>query len=405
MKNFLTPIVAGLSVCLCLATASAAKTHKQATPNQATPEQTAAAPSRPADIMSVSGTRLLRNGKPFIVHGVQIDPFDAPKEWYGPGLFDNAFLRAAYDHFGPEELQHAKDFGANTIDFQVGQLGLDPENTGSSTKDRVAYSPGYVTELTNGVHLARSMGFVVVLSIADSRYGGDGHAQGLPRGSTERAAKLLADLFKDDGGVVLELLSEPYGTATDNWPTYINGGDDYVGINQIIRTVRGTGAQNLLIVQALGQNFTGYERYLNKGGAPITDPLHGALAYGVHPYFNFPKIGTEIAGWDAAYGDFAATHPVIVTEWSQNSKKPAGRPNNWCFGPLGVRLADRAFQYFNEKGINGVIGWAFDDPMTIVSDFNGTPRTLEGFSCGQPGGGIGVLLKAYFNGSAGAPSK
>jgi hypothetical protein len=31
-----------------------------------------------------------------------------------------------------------------------------------------------------------------------------------------------------------------------------------------------------------------------------------------------------------------------------------------------------------------------------VSDLEGTPRTLEGYRCGERGGGIGDLFQAYF---------
>jgi hypothetical protein len=351
------------------------------------------------DIISVSGAKLLLNGKPFIVHGVELDGLLAPKDWYGPEEYNNDFLAASYSHFGPEELQHAKEFGVNTIDFAVGQMGLDPQNTQPSTKDRVAYSADYVAELTKAIHLARSMGFTVMVSIVSTKYSGDGRNGGLPQSETIRTATELANIIKDDRGIMLELLVEPYGTAHDTWPTYINGGNGYVGINQMIQAVRSTGARNLLIVQPLIQYFTWYQAYLDRGGTPITDTIPDALAYGVHPYFDFKKVGTTRASWDDSFGTFAESHPVIVTEWNENTSKVGGILNKWCSGPDALSLPLQAFHYFNEKGINGVVGWAFDNPATIVADWKGTPRTMDGFQCGQRGGGIGALLKAYFAGN------
>ena len=147
-----------------------------------------ASPATADDIMSVSGNRLMRNNEPFEVHGVEISAFEAPPDWFQrPTEYPNSALQLAYSGFSGDELRRARDFGANTVLFQVSHTGLDPLNTSSSTSDRVGYSLKYFMELVNGVHLARQAGFVVFVSIADTTFSGDRPGHSLPTAATVRA--------------------------------------------------------------------------------------------------------------------------------------------------------------------------------------------------------------------------
>jgi hypothetical protein len=352
------------------------------------------------DVVTVEGTALLRDGRPFEVHGVQLMSFVAPIEYLRdppaesctqgrpPPCPLRSYVRA-YEAFGPEILQSAEEFGANTILFKVAEPGVDHE-------DQV-YSPSYVEDLREGVRLARKMGFVVILSMQENRVsgepGGNGTRSPIPDDGTLRAAVRLAEIFGDDRGVMIELYVEPYagGRVPLFWEYYIHGGGGYPGVNRIIREMRDAGSQNVVIVEPLGADFSRYP-----GG--IVDPLD-QLLFGIHTYF--VRVGTRPADWDKHFGDFAETHPLLVTEWNQNTSKVGenerGR-EDWCeSAPMETPL--RMFHYFRDKGINGAVGWAFDLPNTIVSDYRGSPRTLEGYRCGEPGGGIGDLFQQYFTDS------
>jgi hypothetical protein len=192
---------------------------------------------------------------------------------------------------------------------------------------------------------------------------------------------------------MIEIYVEPYagGRRRRYWDYYINGGDGYPGVNAIIQSMRDAGSKNIVIVEPLRANWSDYP-----GG--IVDPLN-QLAFGIHTYF--AKVGTTREKWDMHFGNFAATHPLIVTEWSQTTAKVGGKRRGrkeWCES-ASMDTPLRMFHYFRQKGIDGVVGWAFDLPSTIVQDYKGTPRTLEGFKCGEPGGGIGDLFQQYFTGS------
>jgi hypothetical protein len=350
--------------------------------------------------ITVKGAGVLRNGETFRIHGVQLMTFVAPIDYLTdppaescrrgqmPPCPFTAYVNA-YRQYGPDLLSHAKEFGANTILFKVSEPGLDELDP--------FYSEHYVDELVEGVKLARSQGFVVILGIQETRVSGEPGPKGtrnpIPDEGTLRAAVKLAKLFGTDREVLIELYMEPYarGRVADFWDYYIFGSNGFPGVNKIIREMRAAGSRNVIIVQALGQNFKRYN-----GG--IEDPLE-QLAFGLHAYFH--AVGTERSEWDSHYGDFAADHPLIVTEWNQSStqigENRTGR-EIWCEKtPMNRPL--EMFHYFDEKGIDGAIGWAFDLPSTIVKDYRGTPRSLTGFACGKKGGGIGDLFQHYFAGT------
>lgn len=352
------------------------------------------------DAITIEDMKLTRNGQPFKVHGVQLMTFVAPLEYLEnppaescrkgtkPPCPFTAYIKANRQ-FNAELLAHAKAFGANTILFKVSEAGLDAQDP--------VYSRSYVDELVKGVKMTRELGFVVILAIQEIRVSGEAGPKGtrspIPDEGTRRAAVRLAQLFGSDRGIMIELYVEPYarGRVRTFWKYYVHGGNGYPGVNKIIRDMRKAGSKNVLIVEAVGQNFRPYQ-------GDIEDPL-GQLVFGVHPYFT--AVGTTREQWDSQFGDFAADHPLIVTEWNQNTiqlgENPKGR-KVWCeSAPMDTPL--RMFHYFEEKGILGAIGWAFDLTSTIVKDYQGTPRSLKSFRCGERGGGIGDLFQHYFAGT------
>jgi len=351
-----------------------------------------------SDIITVQGNKILRNGQSFEVHGVQLMSFVAPREWLLVGNNGGPYTSYlnAYDHFqtsGSTLLDYAKSFGANTILFKLSARGLDSQHA--------LYTQEYIDKIIAGVALARSKNFVVILSIQENSISGEPNNDGMPDAGTQRAALKLTELFGNDRSIIIELFGEPFGPT---WNAYLNGGTvsgkQYVGINQIIASMRSAGSRNVVIVNALGQD---YSKYLNQSQR-FSDSL-GQLAYGVHTYFSMvghsqagvPGVDNH-GGWDSNYGNFATTHPTLVTEWNQNTLRAGNTTEEWCtVVPLDTPL--KTFHYFKDKKLNGAVGWSFDLTTTIVKDLIGTPRTLEGFACGQSGGGIGRLFQQYFLGT------
>ena len=85
----------------------------------------------------------------------------------------------------------------------------------------------------------------------------------------------------------------------------------------------------------------------------LVDPLD-RLLFGVHTYFD--QVGTTREEWDRRFGDFAASHPLLVTEWTETSQPLGGnerRKSPWCEVAPMTRPLEMLY-YFEEKEIDGV---------------------------------------------------
>jgi hypothetical protein len=138
----------------------------------------------------------------------------------------------------------------------------------------------------------------------------------------------------------------------------------------LIDEIRGDGADNVIVVPGLGGEGT-------LAGMPtLTDPSSPSspqLAYGVH----YPSLKSGSTVWDRKFGDAAVSVPVLVTEWYANSF-------HLCT-PNEPQRAAWLLAYLASKQI-GVVGYAFDVPGTIVSDWSYAPTTYAHFACEPPTG-------------------
>jgi len=307
-----------------------------------------------------------------------------------------AFFRA-YKHFltaGNSELAYARTyFNANTIEYSVSQAGYDVEDSSFTP----AQHSEYISDIARVVSLARGMGFVVILSVNDASplSGNTNRYASYPDDSTARVNVALGRTYGGDREIMLEVTSESWpadqrASTADLWRQYIDGGsgregDAEVGINDILRDIRSTGAKNVLLVQPFfSKGWAGYPN-------TIVDPL-GQLAFAVHPYMVF--TGTTRGQWDAYFGRFARNHPTVVTEWHENAGPLGNLRYDWCTGQSTIDLPRQKLAYFDEVGIDGVVGWAWDVPGTLLDGFEG--KATRQVNCGAPSNDVGELLKSHF---------
>jgi Cellulase (glycosyl hydrolase family 5) len=324
--------------------------------------------------LTVVNSNLFSYGHPFISRGVQLI-----------GLRE---VKGTSDHFSTDLLQTAQSkWNANLIRFQISQDGLDPQSPN--------YSQDFVGLVQKRVTLARQMGFFVIASVqheADPDYNKNTN---MPTSSTLNAVITLSRLFGQDAGVMIETFNEPsFIPNFVNWHLWQNGGTDgsgnvYVGQNQLIEAARNAGAQNVFIADGLdwAHSFA---------GAPLlVDPLN-ELIYGVHPYFgryDNPNL------WQQNFESWTQQgNVVLASEWS------APTHQGWCEPGSGDALPESNNPgtpglFLNYLAANqiGLVGWAFDVPGTIVSDYNGTPNSYVHESCSVIGDGPGEMLQQYYN--------
>lgn len=331
---------------------------------------------RSPDVVAVHGASLTLNGQPLLIKGVVIVGRVAPQgAARGP-------YREAYRQFGRGILLRARQWGANTIRFQFSQPGLDPQGS--------LFASSYVAEVAQAIKLARSLGFVVIASVQDQAPSGERRPVGMPTAATLRADLTLGKLVKNDRGVIIEVFNEPdLPPNPQNWRLWQAGGTTpqgsrATGMQTIIDTLRRQGVRNLLAIDGLwfSQTFAGMPA--------LRDPLDQFL-FAVHPYL--AGNGSRRL-WQQRFGFLIDEgRPVVATEWSAPTRLGANG-EAWCRRvPLDRPAQELAF--LARRGI-GVVGWAFDFPGTIVTNFSGVPTTLVGKKCGDSSGGPGELLKRHF---------
>jgi hypothetical protein len=338
-----------------------------------------AVPASPG--LSVQGNQLYASGSPFVPRGVQIVGLVAPTSYlWGKYI-------AAGQHFGQAELQAAVADHANLIRFQVSEYGLDPANP--------EYSPGYLTSIENGVETARALGLYAIVSLQSESAAGlvaSADRCPLPDGGALSAWNELASMFGDDTGVMFELYNEPGLPATaSGWSQWLNGGSvvygnqigdscTAIGMQPLINQIRADGAGNVIVVPSLGGET-------NLAGMPAlsdpTNPSDPQLAYGIH----YPNLATGITAWDKAFGSFSAKAPVIITEWD-------GAGITGGCTTSSPAQDQELLAYLASKRI-GLVGFAFDLPLTIVQDYTYAPTTFANFQCGVSGGPGQLLFDDY----------
>jgi endoglucanase len=119
------------------------------------------------------------------------------------------------------------------------------------------------------------------------------------------------------------------------------------------------------------------------------------VVYAAHPYA-FDADQEKPSFWDASFGNFAQTAPVIITEWGQGY---------YC-GPTNPTALLSFMQYIENKGIGLEMsfwdwggptafgGTRYDFPSPLTSMYyrdDGTP--LE---CGKPARGPGKTINNWY---------
>ncbi len=346
--------------------------------------------SAAGNAVTVSDTKILKNGREFLIKGMIFQSFVEPLALLQSAGDPSAryisnSIKARDFYFGQgsyaggkDAFTLLKDWGVNTIRLNLNQSALDPQDP--------LYSDAYVKEIEAAVAQAEKSGDIVILTPFDGRNKNDpliGHdpKTALDNATTVRAAQTLAQHFGHDTAVMLETLNEPFWTHSPHgWDLWLNGGigpkgQVYAGVNAVIKAYRDAGARNVIVAQGINGNFRGFP-----GG--LVDPLN-QIAYAAHPFFG-PEVTNE-ADWSARFGDFAASHPFVITAWQA---KPSQR---WC-GPNDIDTPKRFLQYLHDRHI-GLVGFAFDSLYSLVNDLEGTPTKWPD-QCGK-GGGMGELFKQH----------
>jgi hypothetical protein len=354
--------------------------------------------------LTVRGNQLVAGGKRFVVHGVIIEGLQAPQAVLAKGSStDNGKTTSlkteeeARKAWGLKELHAIRCYGANTVRIHIAQPSADPRNA--------EFSPSHLTEFVRAVKLARQQGLAVIVDMQDEPLSGEHHSVYNPTAATLRAWKTLAPMLANIPGVMLELFNEPLLEASKPhaWNIWLHGGQvtkprpaTTVGVQTMVNKIRGLGADNPIVAMGLlpGDGTGGW----TLAGMPtLNDPIKGPsqLVFSVHFPPTKTTVGQERPLWDTAFGNTAATLPVMIGAFNVSSKAR-------CTAQAPQTATSLVTIYLTSKRV-GIAGWAFDYPQSIfqLPGAQGALTNFGSFSCEGKGfsgkfGGDGQLLYTAF---------
>ena len=194
------------------------------------------------------------------------------------------------------------------------------------------HDPGYKARVDRVVRQAREAGLHVILTLQHSDRGDPNYPDVYSNNMHQPMPDMnhsvpfwreVAARYKDDGGILYELYSEPYPVGGkqgfSNWDMWLNGGNHpadevynerrapflAVGMQQLYDVVRSTGANNVVIISG-----TSWGYFLD--GVPDHRVKGYNIAYAAHPW-DWP--GKQPETFDKDWAFLAKTDPVMITEF------------------------------------------------------------------------------------------
>jgi len=341
--------------------------------------------------VSVVNHQLLRDWKPWVPHGFFQVAFQAsPSEQNVPN-----FETQAQNNYTPAEYTAMAKAGADSVRVMLGQAAGDNQSS--------LYSPALVTQFIGAVQAARQAGLTVIVGVQDETITQDPKPTDLPNAATQRVWSALVPAFKNDKGILLELLNEP-GTGPTQVPASSDWQDWATAMNSTIASVRSEGATNVVVADGLAH------AELLTGAPTLTDSLN-QVAYAAHPYTfdgaseqtmatngGTPEAQTFL---DNSFGYFAASNPVIITEWGQGYYCGPTNPKFLIFflNYLQSKSIGLEMSFWDWGGPTAFGGTQYNFPNTQVSMYynNGTLVPCDTDGSPTPSRGPGLTINYWYS--------
>jgi hypothetical protein len=225
--------------------------------------------------------------------------------------------------------------------------------------DSPGYDPGYAALVDTQVQWAEAAGLDVILDLHWSDKGDYTETPAQQRMADAHSQTFwtqLAARYRSDRHVLYELYNEPHDVSWDVWLNGGPSGDGFavVGMQALYEAVRGTGAENLVVIGGLqfAYDLSGVPSYRVQG--------HG-IVWATHPY---NQTGKQPSNWGTGFGALAATDPVMATEFGDTKSCAGDYDSSLIAFADAHHISWSAWAWY-------VSGCAFP---SIISDWSGTPN-------------------------------
>lgn len=329
----------------------------------------------------------------FMPYGVQLEGIlMAQPNWATDG---------ALTHLTRSQVQAAHDFWhANTVSLQLSSKALLAQSP---------YDSSYLQQVDNVVIWTTELHMNIIIVL---QYEGAGNSKQLmPTQDSIRFWNILAQRYANNRNVFFDLFNEPQPAVVlqhnsddaATWNFWQHGGSvagqQYVGMQQLVDTIRQHGFHNLLFIDgaAAGEDIQQLPQHTLTGSN---------LVYAIHPYPGKQQHGSPQA-WGQWFGDATVkgNFPVVADEWSlYQDQYKFNASSDACF-PDAASIAAQMLAYLHTRQI-GLIGYALY-PGTLIRGWNFTNPTSFSYtpeSCpiisnadnDTDAQGVGTMLRQYF---------
>ncbi len=275
------------------------------------------------------------------------------------------------EHISQSVQAAVKDWRANVIRFPLCQDRWFGKADGQADSGK-----SYQSLVDAAIKQANTLGAFVVIDLhwSDAGVWGKYLSQHkMPDRNSIVFWKDIAKKYANIPGVLFDIYNEPHDVDWNIWKSggqiseNINGvTSNYfaVGFQEIIDSIRSTGAKNILIVSGLDWAYdlsgltTGYD---------LNDPNGNGIIYSFHIY---PWKGISALDWDLHIRFISSNHPIFIGEVGCKPDPAQPDPNVW---------APEVIRYINLNGFSWA-AWSFHPLASpcLISDWSYTPTSYWG---------------------------
>lgn len=248
------------------------------------------------------------------------------------------------------DFQKIASWGAN-----VTRLSL---NQGFWLPGHAKYDGQYQANIDQAIQWAHEAGLDVILDLHWSDRGDmnntDTKQQRMADKNSVAFWQSVAMRYSLDNGVLFELYNEPHDVSWDVWRNGGDSGDGFqvIGMQSLYDTVRGAGANNLILVGGLDYAF-------DLSGISQNRITGGNIVYVTHPY-DFANKSPGM--WEVKFGFLAATDPIFITEFGSFD--------------CSTSYTSTLLKYAKDRGMSWT-GWAWYPGgcnfPALINNWNGDP--------------------------------
>lgn len=320
--------------------------------------------SRIVGSFSIVGNKIIGpNGKQFIPYGVVLECPANKKD----SISDICTGKDITQNTGEATINAAaKSWSMNIMRFQVAQEHLFNQD-GSVNSQYI----GLVDKL---VKQANNLGMVVTITLQEEQFSGPA----FPTATSIKFWQYMANHYKTYNDVFFDLYNEPRlgvaaaGTMDNVWNLWQNGGIanaatnehkistdkmTYVGMQSLVNTIRGEGANNIIIAEGPNSDK-------DLSGVPTHQLTGGNIAYGVEPNLHMARTQADQYNYFGQYTKKWVIMPEAfldnVGTQSCDPKSPTELPKLLDY----VKSLNMGFMFWSLVPGAGIIGTDLNHPTS-----------------------------------------